>query len=514
MEFNYNNSDNRKKITSIIAIMVIACIIIAVVIFIMTNENLLKNNSQVSSTPNNQQTQTDNQITSSQTPNETNNTRQPKEIKVKYENDILIFEGLSKECEFNTVFQNDKKYIFDEYRNPDDAKKTSWYDINNKTTIFFSIILDDYNTFQYEEDAIFPDNSIVQKIEIKKNYENMTLDIKVITDKCIAVTNIESTSSSMHYSLSEVQNRDFFNYSNIYSRKFLFIPEYQLCKQADSTVLYYEDNIDDGSEDIYTIRIPAKAWSSLKGRTVSYNLSEEKIFINDGYIKYMDVKKEEISGMLYYRVSFEFQKEVILYPNANTLFSTLTFCDPNIENLIFIDAGHGGHDPGTESRSDDKINEADINLGICEKIEEILLEKGYNIYMTRNEDIYLGFALERGDLANIHNAKLFLSVHVDSYTEESAKGIMTIWRDEQDKEYAKIIQKNVIKSAIASDRGLFNQQLAVHARANCPAATVEVGFITNPVESDKLKTDAYQLKLAQGIANGIIEYLDIMDISE
>jgi N-acetylmuramoyl-L-alanine amidase len=146
-------------------------------------------------------------------------------------------------------------------------------------------------------------------------------------------------------------------------------------------------------------------------------------------------------------------------------------------------------------------------LGICLKIEQILLEKGYNVFMTRNEDIYLGFALERGDLANIHNAKLFLSVHVDSYTEESAKGLMTIWRDEEDKEFARIVQKNMVKSAIGADRGLFNQMLAVHARANCPAATVEVGFITNPTESAKLKTDAYQQKLAEGISNGIIEYL-------
>ncbi|MFA5150952.1 MAG: N-acetylmuramoyl-L-alanine amidase [Clostridia bacterium] len=514
MEFNYNDSDKKKKIITIAAIMIIACIIIAVVIFIMTNEDLFTNNPSNSSTPSNQQTGSENPATNSSDPTASNNARQPKEIKIRYENDMLIFEGLSKECEFNTVFENNKDYIFDEYRYPDDTKKTSWYDINNKSTLYFSILLDEYNTYQYLEDAIFPDNAIVQKIEITKNLDKMSLDIKVITDRCIAVTDIETTSSGMQFSLSEVQNKDFFNYSNLYSRKFFFIPEYQLCKQSDSTIIYYEDNIDDSSGSLYTIRFPAKAWSSLRGRTVTYDLSEEKIYINDGFIEYMEVKKEEISGTLYYRVSFAFQKEIILYPNSNTIYSTLTFCDPNIDNIIFIDAGHGGHDPGAESRNDDKINESDINLGICVKIEQILKEKGYNIYMTRNEDIYLGFALERGDLANIHNAKLFLSVHVDSYTEESAKGLMTIWRDEEDKSFAQTVQKNIVKTAIASDRGLFNQQLAVHARANCPAATVEVGFITNPTESEKLKSDEYQQKLAQGIANGIIEYLGLMDNAE
>ncbi|MFA5340629.1 MAG: N-acetylmuramoyl-L-alanine amidase [Clostridia bacterium] len=512
MEFNYNDSDKKKKVITIALIMVIACIIIAVVIFLMTNSDLW--NSPTNSLSPEVQNSGSIDTTNSSVPTESNNARQPKEIKIKYENDVLIFEGLTKECEYSTVFENDKDYIFDEYRNPDDAKKTSWYEINNKTTIYFSILLDEYNTYQFEEDTIFPDNSLIQKIEIKKNRENMSLDIKLITDKCIAISNIETATSNIAYSLSEVKNRDFFNYSNIDSRKFFFIPEYQICKQSDSTIIYFEDNIDDGSEELYTIRFPAKAWSSLKGRTVTYNLDEEILFINDGYIDTMEVKKEEISGVLYYRVSFLFQKEIIIYPNANTLFSTLTFCDPNIDNVIFVDAGHGGHDPGAESRNGDKINEANINLGICEKVEQILMEKGYNVFMTRNEDIYLGFALERGDLANIYNAKLFLSVHVDSYTEESAKGIMTIWRDEQDKAFAQIIQKNVVKSAIASDRGLFNQQLAIHARADCPAATVEVGFITNPSESDKLKSDEYQQKLAQGIAFGIIEYLSIMDNPE
>ena len=504
MEFDYKESGNKKKIITIAVIMVILCIVIAVVIFILTNEDLINNNPKASSTPSIQQTETQGPDVQSPQPTEI---RQPKEIKISYENDVLIFEGLSKECEFHTVFENNKDYIINELRHPDDTKKRSWYEINNKSTIYFTVLLDEFNLYNYQDQSLFPDNSVVQKIEITKDSHDMSLNVKIITDKCIAVTDIEASSSGMKYRIAEVANRDFFNYSNIHSRKFMFIPRYQLCKQSDSTVLYYEDNIDDGNEQLYTIRFPARAWSPVDRRNVTHNLTEEKIYINDGFIEYLELKKEVISDTDYYTMSFALQKELVLYPNANDLFSTLTFCDPNIENVIFIDAGHGGHDPGAESRTDDKINEADINLGICLKIEQILLEKGYNVFMTRNEDIYLGFALERGDLANIHNARLFLSVHVDSYTEESAKGLMTIWRDEKDKEFARIVQKNMVKSAIGADRGLFNQMLAVHARANCPAATVEVGFITNPTESAKLKTDAYQQKLAEGISNGIIEYL-------
>ena len=110
MEFNYNDSDKKKKIITIAAIMIIACIIIAVVIFIMTNEDLFTNNPSNSSTPSNQQTGSENPATNSSDPTASNNARQPKEIKIRYENDMLIFEGLSK-VSIQYCFENNKDYI-------------------------------------------------------------------------------------------------------------------------------------------------------------------------------------------------------------------------------------------------------------------------------------------------------------------------------------------------------------------------------------------------------------------
>jgi len=98
--------------------------------------------------------------------------------------------------------------------------------------------------------------------------------------------------------------------------------------------------------------------------------------------------------------------------------------------------------------------------------------------------------------------------------EESAKGILSIWRDDQDKPFAQVIQKNIVRTSFASDRGLMWQSLAVHGRTECPAVTIDSGFITNPTESAKLKTDEYQQRIAQGIADGIIEYINIIDNNE
>jgi N-acetylmuramoyl-L-alanine amidase len=105
---------------------------------------------------------------------------------------------------------------------------------------------------------------------------------------------------------------------------------------------------------------------------------------------------------------------------------------------------------------------------------------------------------------------MFVSVHVDSYTEESAHGIMSIYRDADDKQFAQLIQNETVMVAIAANRDLMQQNLAIHAKTICPAVTLEVGFMTNPAESANLKTDAYQEKLAQGITNGIIECMKII----
>lgn len=504
MDFNEEDKELRsKKMIKMVGLLFVACVIIALAIFLITYEGLwsgIFGPAKSSLTPTNS-----GQVTESDDPYGSDLPQMVRSINVLFENETIIFDGLAKDCEYKVVFENDKKFIFEQLKNENDTRFSSWYEINNKTTIYFTIDLDQYSLYEYDEKTIYPDASMIQKIIIKKDENTMTLNIEMITNGCVAISDINIENDKASYTIAEVKNRDFYNYSNINSRKFMFIPGYQLCKQSDSTVLFYEDNVDDGSDDVYSIRL---------GASTKYDLQDEKIYINDEHIEYIELKKEVKDGVTKYLLSFALKKDIILYPNANDYFSTLTFCDSDMKNVIVIDAGHGGHDPGAASRTDDGINEADINLGICLKIEQLLLAEGYTVFMTRNEDIYLGYVLERGDLTNLINAVMFVSIHVDSYTEESAHGIMSIYRDADDKQFAQLIQNETVKVAIAANRDLMQQNLAIHAKTICPAVTLEVGFMTNPDESASLKMDAYQEKLAQGITNGIIQCMKIITPAE
>lgn len=77
------------------------------------------------------------------------------------------------------------------------------------------------------------------------------------------------------------------------------------------------------------------------------------------------------------------------------------------KELIVIDAGHGGDDPGSINGD---VLEKDLNLQLALKLEEALKEGGYEVVMTRRDDSELGL-YERAELANDANADLFISLH-------------------------------------------------------------------------------------------------------
>ncbi len=514
MNFYFDNNNKRQKKQkriAIIASLFIFCIVVAVVIFLLTNQNFNPNNPRPTSSQGGKPQASNTQIKESNNPNTqspdpsippTPTPRLPKELEIFFENDTLYIKGFTSEYEFTTEFSNDKKFVSNEFRNPNDPKRTSWYEINNESKITLFLMLDEYNTYSKQRDTIFVESDFIHEIDIRKDNTNTQVMITFEALDNVVIKNIENEDELLALTFGEFKNIEFFNFSNVYSRKFFFLSNYLLCKQSDSSILYYEDKVFNGRDDLYTIRIP----SNNNNRT--FRLEEEKVYVNDSCMEYFEVREVVLGNGTFYEIDFLFKKEIILYPNSNDWYSTLTFLDPNIENLIFVDAGHGGHDPGTLSREEDKLHEAYINLEIAKLLEVELIKRGHNVFMSRNEDVFLGYVLERGDMANITNSILFISIHINSYDDTRINGITTIWREDEEKELAQIIQRNVSKKAVAIDRGIMQQMLATHGQSEAPAITLEAGFITNPEESNKLKYSLdYQQRIAEGLANGIEEYL-------
>lgn len=174
------------------------------------------------------------------------------------------------------------------------------------------------------------------------------------------------------------------------------------------------------------------------------------------------------------------------------------------KNVIVIDAGHGGKDCGA-LRGD--ITEKAINLEVCQRLQKILQKKGYKVYMTRTDDTYLSLE-DRTVFTERINPAVFVSVHVNSCNSESPKGIETHYYHDESLELADCVHRNLIsKVSHTANRGLLKSRFYVINHTTVPAILVEIGFISNDAERYELTTAQRQQATAEGIAEGIIEFI-------
>lgn len=181
---------------------------------------------------------------------------------------------------------------------------------------------------------------------------------------------------------------------------------------------------------------------------------------------------------------------------------------------VVIDPGHGGKDSG--AIAEDKTTEKALNLRVAPRVESMLRERGYNVIMTRTTDEFIALS-ERAAIANRNNADIFVSIHFNSAGSASPYGIEVLYASENDVELkkdagdqtllAREVLNAVLKETGANSRGIKNRpELAVLRRTNMTACLIEGGFMSNPDELEKLKSDSYLDKLATGIVKGIENY--------
>lgn len=189
--------------------------------------------------------------------------------------------------------------------------------------------------------------------------------------------------------------------------------------------------------------------------------------------------------------------------------------------LVIVDAGHGGHDGGAVSHG---IVEKNMALDVARRLKEELEAAGLRVRMTREGDVFLPLE-ERAAHAARHAAAALVSVHLNTDGEGSdAEGIETFFADTKTlsarqlapartgparagTDLAADVQRMVCAATGAVNRGTKARGYAVVAQAACPAVLVECGFITSAAESAKLKEEGYRGKVAAGIAQGVVLFL-------
>lgn len=218
--------------------------------------------------------------------------------------------------------------------------------------------------------------------------------------------------------------------------------------------------------------------------------------------------------------------------------------------LIVIDPGHGGNDPGAVGKG--RLMEKDVVLSIAKDAKKILEgRKKARVILTRDRDLFLPLET-RAWIANSKDADLFVSIHANAHPNRSVHGVETYYLDNTTDRAAMRVAAlennttnrrpddlgrilidlrcnsnawesnalaNTMQEALteglrkkgyggSKDLGAKGSLFYVLIGAHMPSILVEVGFITNPSEEKRLRTPAYQKALAEGIAEGITDYLE------
>ena len=182
-----------------------------------------------------------------------------------------------------------------------------------------------------------------------------------------------------------------------------------------------------------------------------------------------------------------------------------------MSKTICVDAGHGGKDSGAVGNG---LLEKDIVLNIAKILKVQLLEKGFNICMTRENDTFIELK-DRCIIANKAKADIFVSIHCNSAENKSAYGF-EIYHSQGSIQGQKLstdikLSINENKEIIRTDRGIKTANFTVLTGTNMPAVLVETAFISNIEDSKILK--AKQSEFATAICKGICTYFGIKTTS-
>lgn len=191
----------------------------------------------------------------------------------------------------------------------------------------------------------------------------------------------------------------------------------------------------------------------------------------------------------------------------------------NTEEMIIVDPGHGGKDPGMVGVGG--LEEKGINLEISLILRDILEERGWNVFLTRESD--RGLYDETADnkkaqdlqrriaLINEKNPVLTVSIHQNSYEDQAVKGPQVFYYESssEGKKLAECIQETMNKELgiekVRKVKG--NTSYYLLKKSSSVLVIAECGFMTNPEEAKLLQTEEYQKRIAEALADGIEKYL-------
>ena len=183
----------------------------------------------------------------------------------------------------------------------------------------------------------------------------------------------------------------------------------------------------------------------------------------------------------------------------------------NLEGLnIVVDAGHGGSELGALGCLGDK--EKDINLTIANELKDILTQMGACVFMTRECDGTMELT-ERVKFARENCANIFVSIHLNSIPDipmniHKNRGTSVYYYNPNSEELARSVEDAVTSSLGTRKDGVRTASFAVIRPTDYVGILVETAYMTNPLDSVIYNSESFARDAANGIAEGILNYIN------
>lgn len=173
--------------------------------------------------------------------------------------------------------------------------------------------------------------------------------------------------------------------------------------------------------------------------------------------------------------------------------------------VIVIDPGHGGKDSGTigiKGTLEKNLTILTANL-LAQKLEDA----GSKVIFTRDNDRFISL-INRVAISNFYHADAFISIHYDSISDSSVRGMTSYYYSSSQKELANELHASIIEATQMKDRGVRQNDYFVLRENNQPATLLELGYLSNQTEEQLVSTQQYQETVSTAIYEGLENYFE------
>ena len=172
--------------------------------------------------------------------------------------------------------------------------------------------------------------------------------------------------------------------------------------------------------------------------------------------------------------------------------------------IVVIDPGHGARDPGLVGT---RVSESAVVFDLAARLEGRLTATGVTAYLTRGPDTDLSED-ERADLANTLRANLLISLHVDAHPNPDASGVATFYYGNDTlggsspfgEKFAGLVQREILARTELRDCRIHGKTWDLLRRTRMPAVRIDVGYVTNPDDANRLRSPQFRDVVAEAIA--------------